>query len=265
MDLLHIVILAVIQGVTEFIPVSSSGHLNLVHALSQQPDQGVGMDVALHVGTLIAVMVYFRRDVGQLIMGAIGLVRRQETSASQQALHLIVATLPVLAAAAILLASGLIDPLRTARVVAWASLIFAVPLYLADRYADNTKTLAAMHTHPALLIGLAQILALIPGASRAGVTIMAARALGFEREAAARFSMLLSIPVILCFALFGLIELLYEADTTRLRDAALAAALAAIFAFATIHVFLRMTRTMSLLPFVLYRLALGFGLLWLIN
>ena len=261
----HLLLLAAIQGITEFIPVSSSGHLNLAHALTSLNDHGVGMDVALHGGTLIAVMVYFRKETFGLLTGGAHIIGRRDSPQAQASRLLIIATLPILLAAALLVASGLLAHLRTAEVIAWASIIFAVPLYLADRYGPNTENMAGLRARPALLIGLAQIFALIPGASRAGVTITAARALGMQREEAARFSMLLSMPVIFCFALLGLIELIAEGDGTALSQALLGAGLAAIFAFLTIDVFMRMTRHMSLLPFVIYRLVLGIALLLLIS
>jgi len=149
--------------------------------------------------------------------------------------------------------------------VAWASIIFAIPLYLADRYGATHLKLRDLQMRPALLIGLAQILALIPGASRSGVTLMAARGLGFSREEAARFSMLLSMPVIFCFAMVGLLELVRDGDTTALSHAAIGAALAAVFAFLAIDLFMRMMRHISLLPFVIYRIGLGFALLALIS
>lgn len=257
----HILILALIQGVTEFIPVSSSGHLTLAHGLTGLSDHGVTMDVALHFGTLLAVMVYFRADVARLLRGLTHLPLRRQSQEAREATHMIYATLPVLLAAALLLAGGVLDHLRSAHVVAWASIIFAVPLYLADRMAPMQKTLADMADRPALIMGLAQMLALIPGASRAGVTLMAGRALGFSREAAARYSMLMAMPVIAAFALFGLLELISEAAWQALGEAALGALLAAIFAFITIDLFLRLTRRMSLTVFVVYRIALGGGLL----
>ena len=253
----HILILALIQGVTEFIPVSSSGHLTLAHGMTDLPDHGVTMDVALHFGTLLAVMVYFRADVMRLMRGLVHVPLRRKTQEAREATHMIYATLPVLIAAGLLLASGALEALRNAHVVAWASIIFAVPLYLADRFAPAEKSLSDMADRPALLMGLAQMLALIPGASRAGVTIMAGRALGFSREAAARYSMLMAMPVIAAFALFGLLQLVSEAAWEALGQAALGALLAAIFAFITIDLFLRLTRRMSLAVFVAYRIALG--------
>lgn len=257
----HILILALIQGVTEFIPVSSSGHLTLAHGLTALPDHGVTMDVALHLGTLIAVMVYFRRDVIGLLSGLVHVPLRRDTHEARQATHMIYATVPVLIMAAVLLASGILDNLRTAHVVAWASIVFAVPLYLADRYGPQDKTEAHMRPQSAWLLGAAQMLALIPGASRAGVTIMAGRAMGFSREAAARYSMLMAMPVIASFALVGLVELIDDGAWDALADAALGALMAAVFAFISIDVFLRLTRRLSLSFFVAYRIALGVTIL----
>lgn len=263
----NILFLALVQGITEFIPVSSSGHLTLMHQWApsgQSVADELTMDVALHFGTLLAVIVYFRTDVKNLLAGGVDILARRETQNRRQATHLILATGPVLLAAAALLASGGLEYLRSAKVVAWASIIFAVPLYLADRFGASDKQLGAMQNRPALLLGLAQILALIPGASRSGVTLMAARGLGFEREAAARFSMLMAIPVIACFAALSLLQLLLQGQWGALGEAALGAALAGIFAFISIDVFLRMTRKLTLLPFVIYRVALGGAILWLL-
>lgn len=261
----QLLLLAAIQGITEFIPVSSSGHLVLAHEWggTQKGDavSAAVFDVALHLGTLVAVMVYFRQDVVRLAMGAFDMLRMKDTAPRQEALNMVYATVPILLAAALLLAFGLVDALRTPEIVAWASILFAVPLYLADRYGASAKAASDMAAHPALLIGLAQILALIPGASRAGVTIMAGRALGFSREAAARYSMLMAMPVILAFALFGLLDLWAAGNVAALGTAFLVAVLAAFFAFASIDIFLKLTRRLSLLPFVLYRIALGIAIL----
>ena len=261
----QLLLLAAIQGITEFIPVSSSGHLVLAHEWggTGQADalSSAVLDVALHLGTLAAVMVYFRQDVVRLATGALDVLRAKQTASRQEALNMVYATVPVLLAAALLLGFGLIDALRKPETVAWASILFAVPLYLADRYGASVKAVPDMAARPALLMGLAQMLALIPGASRAGVTIMAGRALGFSREAAARYSMLMAMPVILAFALFGLLDLWAAGNVAALGSAFLGAVLAALFALASIDIFLKLTRRLSLLPFVLYRIGLGAAIL----
>lgn len=258
----HILVLALIQGMTEFIPVSSSGHLNLLHALTDYPDHGVRIDIALHTGTLIAALVYFRHDVRQLLVGGIDLLRRRDNADAQRAGSIALASLPVLIGGGLVLGFGLDVWLRHAEIIAWASIVFAVPLWLADRYGRGSLTFAHVAARPAFAIGLAQMLALIPGASRAGVTIMAARALGMPRVDAARFSMLLSIPVIGASTLAGVMTLgNAPADPMPLLWAAGAAA---AIAFATIHLFVKMTEYLSLTPFVVYRVVLGVALLWVL-
>ena len=270
MGLDHLLLLAAIQGITEFIPVSSSGHLQLVHGLTAYPDHGLVIDVALHAGTLLAVMAYFYRDVGLMLAGARDIIRRRPSASAHLVRVLVIASLPVLLAGPVLVALDVTDALRKPEIVAWASIVFAIPLWLADRrHATRSSDIKAreggdpqtISPHQALIIGLAQMLALIPGASRAGVTIMAGLFLGFDRTQAARFSMLLAMPVIGAFALVGFIDLVRAGALEALGAALVAGLLAAIFAFATIHVFLKMTRTIGLLPFVIYRIGLGIGLL----
>ncbi|MEC8546427.1 MAG: undecaprenyl-diphosphate phosphatase [Pseudomonadota bacterium] len=270
MGLDHLLLLAAIQGITEFIPVSSSGHLQLVHGLTAFPDHGLAVDVALHAGTLLAVMAYFYRDVGLILVGARDIVRRQSSAPANLVWVLMIASLPVLLAGAILVVLGVTDALRKPEIVAWASIVFAIPLWLADRkHATRSSDIKAsergdvqtISPRHALIIGLAQMLALIPGASRAGVTIMAGLYLGFDRTQAARFSMVLAMPVIGAFALVGLVDLVQASALEALGMALVAGLLAALFAFATIHMFLKITRKIGLLPFVIYRIGLGIGLL----
>jgi undecaprenyl-diphosphatase len=256
MSLIYITALALIQGLTEFLPVSSSGHLALMHSIIDFPDQGVLVDVALHGGTLLAVMAYFHKDLWRMLSGLLDLLRRKKSAEAALAMMIIIATLPVIIAGGLLVLSGYADILRTPHVIALASIGFAIPLYFADRMTARL-VIDELTLKSAALIGLAQVCALIPGASRSGVTITAGRACGLDRAEAARFSMLLAIPVITLFALAGLIDL-YRAPSTELFSAALTGtALAAVVAFLTIHVFLKLTARFSYTPFVAYRIALG--------
>ena len=186
MSITQIFLLAIIQGITEFLPVSSSGHLNLLHGLTDLPDQGIIIDVAVHVGTLLAVIIYFRHDVMRLMGGGLEILRPHNSNdASQQkstALQIITATLPILPFGALLVLTGWLDLLRDPKVVAWATIIFALPLFLADHFRPSNTTVQATGWRGAAIIGCAQIFALIPGASRAGVTITAARALGLMQR-----------------------------------------------------------------------------------
>lgn len=260
MTLENIFILALIQGITEFLPISSSGHLSLLHNFTQYPDQGVIIDVALHAGTLLAVLAYFRADVVRVLIGVWNIMRGKDGTENKLAWALFIATLPILIGGGLLLASGYADMLRNAQVIAWASIIFAIPLYLCDRCAVN-KTISDVDGRFSLWVGLSQVLALIPGASRSGVTMTAARALGLSREDAARFSMLMACPVIFLFAVAGFYELTRAEDPGRLQDGLIAGGLAALIAFVSIHLFIKLTRRLSFLPFVIYRVGLGAAIL----
>ena len=245
----------------EFLPISSSGHLNLLHELTDWPDQGVMVDVAVHAGTLLAVLAYFRREVGRILVGMFMLARGRVTPDGRLAIYLILATLPTVAVGFLLLRSGMVTLLRTAEIVAWANIIFAILLYGADRAGLTVRRMEHMEAGGALAIGFAQILSLIPGASRAGVTISMARLLGYERREAARFSMLLSIPVILGAATASSFEVYRAGNVALSTDMGIAAGLAFLAALLTIALFMWLLTRTTLTPFVIYRLVLGAALL----
>ena len=259
MPLLHLVLLALIQGLTEFIPVSSSAHLILpAQLVAGFEDQGTAIDVAAHVGSLGAVMIYFRREVAGLVRGALDLARGRVGPDRTLFIVLSAATVPFLVVAPALALSGAADALRSVVVIAWASIVFGVVLWLADRAPTRLHRLPE-HLSPALAIGAAQCLALIPGTSRSGITITAARALGFDRTEAARFSMLMSIPAIGASGAYLALEASREA--VAWGPVLLVAGLSLVSAYAAIGLFLRLTRTASFTPFVVYRVALGVVLL----
>lgn len=263
MSLLHLVVLTVIQGITEFLPVSSSGHLVLVPVLSGWPDQGLNLDVAVHVGTLGAVLVYFWRDVGRMLSGLAG--RRGPARRAGRALagQIVVSMLPVLVAGGAL---AFLAPefFRNPEIIAWTMLGFGIVLYLADRFGMTVMRVEHMTVAKALIIGLAQILALVPGTSRSGITMSAARFLGFERAEAARFSMLMSIPVIAAAGAAAGYRVAGAGDPILTANAGIAVALSFVTGLVSIAALMRLLRSVSFTPFVLYRVALGVGLLiWL--
>lgn len=265
MTLLQLIVLAIVQGVTEFLPVSSSGHLILVPVLTPWPDQGLLLDVAVHVGTLLAVIVYFWRDVGHAAAGGMALLRgRTGTADARLALYLLIGTVPLVIAGGILHRYGT-GMLRSAELIAWTTIGFGLLLWLADRTGMTVRRLEHMSWGRALVIGLFQVLALIPGTSRAGITMTAARFLGYERPDAARFSMLLSIPAILAAGGVATLDLIDQGDARLTRDMALAAGLAFIAALASIALLMAWLKRAGMGPFVLYRLLLGCGLLYLIH
>lgn len=262
MPLLHLFLVAVVQGITEFLPVSSSGHLILLPALTGLEDQGQAIDVAVHVGTLGAVVLYFRRDVAVLWRGTLQLTRgRLASKDSYLALCLAVATVPVVVAGLALTVVGLDDAMRSAAVIGWATLIFGLVLWWADRTGAEARRAPDWTLRHALAMGLWQAVALIPGTSRSGITITGARALGYARHDAARLAMLMSIPTILAAGLVEGVEVAAAAELALLRDGAIAAAFAFASALAALAAMMRLLRSVSFTPYVIYRCVLGVGLL----
>lgn len=263
MSFLQILVLSIVQGATEFLPVSSSGHLLLVPVLSGWADQGLAIDVAAHVGTLVAVLIYFWRDVWRLATGTLKLLTGRLEAGGRLALYLLAATIPALLLGLFVdryLGSLLRDPL----VVAWALIGFGLVLYAADRVGPRALRIEDVTLKSALLIGFAQVLAFIPGTSRSGITITAARLLGFERAEAARFSFLLSIPAIAAAGLWEGRKLLAEGDPALLQAAVLTAGLSALAGLLAIAFLMAWLRRASFAPFVVYRVGLGLVLMGLI-
>lgn len=262
MSLIHLVVLALIQGITEFLPISSSAHLILVPEVLGEEDQGAFIDVMAHAGSLVAVMVYFWRDIASVITGLLAMITGKITQGGRLALLVAASLPPVIIFAGALVIFDLVDYLRSPEIIAAATLIFALPLWLADKYAPAVKTSGTMTFKDAALIGLAQMFALIPGASRSGVTMTAGRALGLTRQDCARFSMLMAIPVIVAFTLVSLIELAGgEAGGADLQAGLIVGGLSFAAAWAAIAVLMRMVERTGFMPFVIYRLALGGGLI----
>ncbi|MDD9908252.1 MAG: undecaprenyl-diphosphate phosphatase [Ahrensia sp.] len=256
MSIEQILVLAIVQGLTEFLPVSSSGHLILIPAFTGWQDQGIVTDVMVHIGSLFAVLAYFWRDVIQLAIGSIELVRGQKTQRSRMALYIALATIPALIFGAVLKFSGISDAIRGVEVVAFGAIFFGVLLYVADVVGKRVKSMEDMTLAPALIIGVAQAVALIPGTSRSGITITAARFLGFERGEAARFSFLLGIPAITAAGLFTALEA-YQQGGGVPADALWAAFFTFFAALAAIAILMAVVKRTSFLVFVIYRIVLG--------
>ncbi len=254
----QLLILAIVQGLTEFWPISSSAHLILVpNFISGWEDQGPLIDVAMHVGSLFAVIIYFHREMRALLRGALALLSGRRNAESRILLYLIAASIPLLVVGFALLKSGYYDSLRSLEVIAWANIIFALLLLVIDERFPTDRHIGNLRFRGAMFIGLAQVIALIPGASRAGVTMTAGRYLGMERPEAARFAMLLAVPSILGLGAGSALELYGAGGTASLQQGAIAAGLSFIAAFAAIWFMMWLLQRMSMLPFVVYRLALG--------
>ena len=257
MEWFQVLVLAVVQGFTEFLPISSSGHLVLPKELLGWPDQGLAFDVAVHVGSLAAVLIYFRKDVLQLLTAWLqSLTKRQGSDDSRLAWCVILATIPA-GLCGLLLDDWIEAHLRGMGVIAATTIFYGLLLGWADKSGSRSLSIVDIGWRVALIIGLAQALALVPGTSRSGITITAALFLGFNRDAAARFSFLLSIPLILAAGGLKTFQLIEIGTTVPFEQIALGALLSGITAYACIHGFLSLLDKVGMMPFVVYRLLLG--------
>jgi undecaprenyl-diphosphatase len=262
MTLWNLILLALVQGITEFLPVSSSGHLVLLPNLTGREDQGQVIDVAVHVGTLGAVVLYFRRDVQRALIGVPRLLTgRIDTPGAKLAFLLTVATIPVILAGLVLHLTGLDDAMRSVAVIGWTMLVFGLVLYWADQRGAREKQADDWCSRDAIIMGLWQAVALIPGTSRSGITITGARLLGYDRESAARVAMLMSIPTIAASGILLGGEVIVTANAAAARDGAIAAAFAFVAALGALAVMMRLLRSVSFTPYVVYRVILGVVLL----
>lgn len=257
MDTFQAVFLAFVQGFTEFLPISSSAHLILPSQVFGWPDQGLAYDVAVHVGSLIAVIFYFRKDVKNLAIAWFGhVLKGKKTDESQMAWFVIVATIP--AGLAGLLFNDFIEAnLRSMGVIAATTIGFGLLLWLADVNANKQNFGGKVDWKSVMVVAFAQALALIPGTSRSGITMTAALLMGWKREVAAKFSFLLSIPLILAAGSLKTLELAEHADDVPWGDIVLGTLVSGVTAYACIFLFLKFIERMGFMPFVIYRIVLG--------
>ncbi len=269
MDILQIIVLALIQGLTEFLPISSSAHLILPSQLLGWSDQGLAFDVAVHLGSLLAVVIYFRDDLTQLVtawLSTAGGLRMQEKHRENVFLgwKVVLATIPAILVA-LLFGDFIEQNLRSGWVIATTTIVFGLLLGLAELRARKSD--AALRSagsdvlvigwQIALLIGIAQIFALIPGTSRSGVTMTAAILLGLGRTGAARFSFLLSIPIIAAAGIYASLDLISQWESVVWLEIFLGVVVSGVSAWLCIALFMRLIERIGLMPFVWYRLALG--------
>ena len=262
-DIFLSIALALIQGLTEFLPVSSSAHLLFPSLLFGANDLGLSFDIATHGGTLFAVLVYFRLDIKKMFLSISPFFNNHDVQSRQLFTYLIVATFPIIIFG--LIGSDYIAN-RSFGVtnIAWANLIFATVLFLAYRYSSQSKTILQLSIFTVLFIGLFQVFALIPGASRSGTAMTAALLIGLNLKEASRFAFLLSIPTILGALIFLLIDSYNSFEAINLSSLFIGFSISAIFAFFTIKFFLAFIDKIGMYPFVLYRLVLGLGLLLIV-
>ena len=257
MTWLQIVVLAILQGISEFLPISSSGHLVLVPAIFGWGDQGLAFDVAVHFGSLLAVCVFFRRDLAGLVRGSLQLAgRRTDTVESRLALGIALGTVPA-AIAGMTLAGWIEANLRDPAIIVYTLSGYGILMVAADIWGRRERAIVDVRVRDALLIGLAQALALVPGTSRSGVTITAGRMLGFTRQDAARFSFLLSVPVILLASIYKTVEMIIGPAAVPWGELGVAVAISGIVAYLSIGFFMAVVSRIGLMPFAVYRLVLA--------
>lgn len=261
MDIIQIIVLALVQGLTEFLPISSSAHLILVPLLTEWQDQGLAFDVAVHVGTLSAVVFYFRKQLADMAVDWFGSLPLKSgaathTNNSRLAWAVLFGTIPV-GICGLLFNDFIQESLRSALVIAATQFIFAAYLWWTDVKGSRNRDEYSIRWKDVLIIGVAQAVALIPGTSRSGITISAALMIGLTREAAARFSFLLSIPVIVLAGGLETLKYLSVAHSGDFSSLIIGAAISGVSAYFCIHYFLKLLDKIGMLPFVIYRFVLG--------
>lgn len=256
MEFFQIAVLSLVQGLTEFLPISSSAHLILIPVLTDWPDQGLAFDVAVHVGTLLAVVSYFRNELWAMTTAWFRSLGGHATADSRLAWAVIFGTVPA-ALAGLLFSDIIAHHLRSPLVIAATTIVFGLVLWWADACRRGRRDEYEITWKDVVVVGFAQALALVPGTSRSGITISAGLMLGLTREAAARFSFLLSIPVILLAGGYETWKLAQQPTAASWGSLALGTALAAVSAYLCIHYFLKLINRTGMLPYVIYRLALG--------
>ena len=258
----HLILLSALQGLTEFLPVSSSGHLILFSKFTSFPDQGPELDIAVHVGSIIAVIIYFWREIWNILQGLWQSRLRPNfnISGAKLAWLILIATIPAVIIGFALKSYGL-ENLRSAKLIGWTISCYAILLYIADKFSPSTRNVNDLSVKDAIIIGCAQCLALIPGTSRSGITITASRFLGLQRREAAKFSMLLSIPTIAGAGLLVALELIKSGNMADISMALHGIGYSFIASLGAIYLMMTWLKKWTFAPFVIYRLILGGWLL----
>ena len=262
MPIFQLMLISIIQGITEFLPISSSAHLILLPKLTTLKDQGITIDVAVHIGTLFAVILYFITDIKLIIIDLINMITFKKVIKSNSlVVCLIVATIPVILFGLIVKVTGLDESLRSVKIIAWAMLIFGIILYYTDQKGSNNKSTENWTIKAAVIMGFWQALALIPGTSRAGSTISGARVLGFSRKDSAKLSMLMSIPTIIASGTLLIASIAVSGDLNLAKDFAFAILTSFLTALLAIKIMMHFLNKFSYTPYVIYRVIFGLILL----
>ncbi len=249
---IEILILSAIQGIFEFLPVSSAAHLVLISSFYDFVNQNLLIDICLHLGSLLAIIFYFRDDLSNFIKNKNFLIK------------ILIATAPIIPVGYILYQTGLIYKLRSLSIIGWMSLIFGIFLYISDKTKITKKIITDFNNKSALTIGLLQVLALIPGVSRSGITITTGRALGYSRYEAAKISFFLSIPTLMAASFLGIFNIYKEGSAELNFLAIIAVIFSSIFSYISISIFLNYIQKFTLNIFIIYRIIISLFILGLV-
>ena len=260
---LHIFLVSILQGLTEFLPISSSAHLIILPTIMAVKDQGIIIDISVHLGSLLALLVFFRKDSINLVKGAyyIGKFNLRDREA-RLVLQLILATIPVLIVGLFFKINDITTLLRSIELIGWTMILFGVFLFFSDQFGNTKKIADHWNCRDSILMGVFQVLALIPGVSRSGITISSARLLGYQKYDAIRLSMLMSIPTILASGALLIPGLLNETNTVSLLELFVSFILSFLSAMIALSILIKFLSALSFTPYIIYRIALGFFLLW---
>tara|TARA_B100000963_G_scaffold361854_1_gene400311 strand:- start:2711 stop:3469 length:759 start_codon:yes stop_codon:yes gene_type:complete len=248
--MIEVLILSIVQGVTEFLPISSSSHLIIISDYISFQKQSLSIDVSLHIGSFLAVITYFYKDIFHFIEN------------KELLLKILISSIPVISIGFFLVQTNLIQELRNIKVIGWMTLIFGILLYFSDKFKLRNNIEQNFDLKSAIVIGVFQILSLIPGVSRSGITISAARILCFERYDSAKISFLLSVPTLGAVSIFGLKNIIFSSNLNFSILNIIAIVLSFFFSFITIKYFLKFIKKFSLKLFVIYRVVLGLVILF---
>ena len=243
--MIEIFVLSLIQGITEFLPISSSSHLILISDFLNYEDQSLSIDISLHIGSFIAVTIYFNKDILNFFKNKILFLK------------ILISSIPVMIIGFFVAETGAIEEIRNIKMIAWTTLIFGVLLYISDKFKLKNNINKNFTYRTAILIGLFQIISLVPGVSRSGIAITAARLLNFKRLDAAKISFLLSIPTLASVSFFGIFNLTSSENLSFSILNIISIVLSFLFSYLTIKYFFRYIKRFSLIVFVMYRIILG--------
>ncbi len=257
MPILHIFILSAVQGVTEFLPISSSGHLQMLPMISNIEKQTVLIDVSVHLGTLGGVIIFFFKDITKILNGFSNILKGKKSADGKIFIMIVVATIPLIIVGGIVWITNSVYLFRSIEIIAWATLLFGILLYISDKFFLTVRNIETITTFQAIIFGLAQVISIIPGTSRSGIIITFARFFGYKRTDSAKFAMLLSIPAIILPGILSTWEILSSENIKLQHDFFISLFVSFIFSLIALSLLMRWLKKSSFFPFAFYRIIIG--------